>query len=149
MLPSNWFENSACKGCESGERVTGGIFCIMTQGLVPTGYQGCKAQNDFYDDQRKEEMGITLNEFAIELRKILCFRWLTLDFTGYITLWKLRPKYGEDFPRSGKTWRRGDDYIYGMCGYIFPKAISIKLNLEEYTDKNGAVDYSKCIVEVE
>lgn len=95
------------------------------------------------------ESRMTLTEFAVELKNILRFRWLTLDYTGYITLWNNRPKYTADWKGSEKTWQRGNDPLCGMSGYIFPKAIGIKLNLEEYTDKNGAVDYSKCIVEVE
>ena len=57
MLPSNWFENSACKGCSYGERITGGVFCYELQGLVPCGYQGCRAQNDYYDEMYKKEKG--------------------------------------------------------------------------------------------
>lgn len=148
MLPSNWYENSSCNGCNYGERITAGVFCYKLRGLVPCGYQGCKAQNDFYDDQRKEEMEITLNEFAAELRKTLRFRWLTLDYTGYITLWNNKPKYTADWKGGKKTWQRGNDPLCGMSGYIFPNAVGGALDLEEYADENGNIDYSKCIVEV-
>ena len=74
MLPSNWYDNSVCKGCEYGERITAGVFCNEIQGLVPVGNQGCKAQDDYYDEMRKKECGITLTDLAIELRKTLCFR---------------------------------------------------------------------------
>lgn len=92
---------------------------------------------------------MTLTELAKELRKSLRFKWLTLDHTGYVTLWKSRPRYA-DYPEgTGKIWYRGDSYIGGMCAHIFPNAINTALALEEYADKNGKIDYSKCIVEVE
>lgn len=92
---------------------------------------------------------MTLNELAKELRKVLRFKWLTLDHTGYITLWMGRPKYIEDWAGTRKTWCRGSDLIQGMCGYIFPNAINAVLDLEEYTSERYGIDYSKCIVEVE
>lgn len=55
MLPSNWFDNSFCKECCYGERVSSGIFCNMIQGLVPVGYSGCKAEDEFYEDLYKKE----------------------------------------------------------------------------------------------
>lgn len=96
---------------------------------------------------------MTLNEMAYELRKTLRFKWLALDYTGYITLWNARPKYCKEKYRedwtSEKMWRRGNDPINGICGYIFPYAINRNLDLSEYKDENGNIDYSKCIVEVE
>ena len=92
---------------------------------------------------------MTLNELAKEFRKVLRFKWLTLDRTGYITLWMGRPKYIEDWAGTRKTWCRGSDPIQGICGYIFPNAINAMLDLEEYTSERYGIDYSKCIVEVE
>lgn len=95
------------------------------------------------------ESRMTLTEFAVELKNILRFRWLTLDYTGYITLWNNKPKYTADWKGSKKTWQRGNDPLCGMSGYIFPNAVGGALDLEEYADENGNIDYSKCIVEVE
>lgn len=97
--------------------------------------------------EAKDKM--TLEELARGLRKIFRFRYLTLEHTGYISLWKNRPKYSEDFTGSGKTWRRGDDHICGLCAYLFPNSIDVELDLEEYEDADGNIDYSKFIVEVE
>lgn len=92
---------------------------------------------------------MTLTELACELRKILWFRWLALDYTGYISLWNSRPKYAANWQGSNKTWQRGKGMLSGMSGYIFPNAVGVALNLEEYTDESGEIDYSRCIVEVE
>ena len=92
---------------------------------------------------------MTLTELAHELRKVLRFRWLTLDYTGYVTLWMSRPRYIEDWSGTRKTWCRGNAPLQGMCGYIFPNAINEVLDLEEYTSERHGVDYGKCIVEVE
>lgn len=102
------------------------------------------------DDSSIDEVPnrMTLEELAQDLRKIFKFKYLTLEHTGYISLWKNRPKYSEDFTGSGKTWRRGDDHICGLCAYLFPNSIDVELDLEEYKDAEGNIDYSKCIVEV-
>lgn len=95
---------------------------------------------------------LTLTELAHELRKTLCFRWLTLDKSGYITLWKKRPKYEPyEYERNDEVWHISnyDNPLYGECGVIFPKTIKAKMNLEEYKNKRGGINYSKCIVEVE
>lgn len=92
---------------------------------------------------------MTLTELAYELRKTLRFKWLTLDHTGYVTLWMSRPKYKEDYEGGRKIWSKGNDPMQGICTYIFPNALNAKLDLEEYTDQVAGIDYSKCIVEVE
>lgn len=92
---------------------------------------------------------LTLTELARELKKIFKFRWLTLDYTGYITLWNKRPKYTAGWKESEKTWQRGNDPLCDMSGYIFPNAVGGALDLEEYADEHGEIDYSKCIVEMD
>ena len=91
---------------------------------------------------------LTLTELAHELRRLFRFKWLTVERTGYITLWKVRPKYFESEDEICKTWGRGDDQIGGMCVYIFPKATIRNLDLSEYAYESGDIDYSRCIVEV-
>ena len=144
MLPSNWFENSPCKGCECGERVTGGVFCVMTQDLVSVGYQGCKAQDDFYEEQYKRENGITLTELAKELRKLFRFKYLTVSEDWplpTIIMWGGKVEY------DGRGWNMIAPKSY--YGSFNVSALCSNLDLSEYTDENGNIDYSKCIVEVE
>ena len=141
MLPSNWFENSACKGCSYGERISGGVFCNEIQGLVPVGYQGCKAQNDYYDEMYKKENGITLTELAQELRKIFRFRYLTAEaqLGKIVALWTDKPFF------TGYGWCFTDEAkcVLDIRFHHIPV-----LDLSEYKNKNGFIDYSKCIVEV-
>lgn len=146
MLPSNWYGNSVCNGCEYGERVTGGVFCIMTQGLVPTGYQGCKAQNDYYNEMYKKGKGMTLTELARELRKLLNFGYVTLEGSlgdyYQLSLWQKKPKFID--------WCKSWSASYGGCvyGWLTTNCLSTELDLSEYVDADGNIDYSKCIVEV-
>ena len=155
MLPSNWFENSACKGCEYGERITGGVFCIMTQGLVPCGYQGCKAQNDFYDEMYKKEKGMTLTELARELRKIFDFKYLTCDMYEKIRMWRVRPEFrNQTSIFDCGSWRipRKQSHASREAALAekhgFGRSLVSPLDLSEYADEKGNIDYSKCIVEV-
>lgn len=147
MLPSNWFENSACKGCSYGERITGGVFCYELQGLVPCGYQGCKAQNDYCDEMYKKEKGITLAELACELRKIFIFKYLTVEFSnynGYFVTWDEKPNW------DGRYWCDEDGAVLSNAVFSFAGVdIVWEIDLSEYKDKAGEIDYSRCIVEVE
>lgn len=93
---------------------------------------------------------MTLTELANELRKLFKFRWLTackkmtggspvgLDlFTGS------RPEYTDD-----GYW--ANNYVVAGGSLVIPVALlSMYLDLSEYKDENGEIDYSKCIVEVE
>lgn len=148
MIPSNWYENSVCNGCEYGERVTGGVFCIETQGLVPTGYQGCKAQNDYYDKMYKNEKRITLSELALELRKTFNLDYLTAEHLSesYIRIWRGKPGWS----LCAESWYYGKDGAREIAGFFQQDLVADEqLDLSEYKDKNGDIDYSKCIVEVE
>ena len=92
---------------------------------------------------------MTLTELAHELRKLFKFRWLTackkmtggspvgLDlFTGS------RPEYTDD-----GYW--ANNYVVAGGSLVIPVALlSMYLDLSEYKDENGEIDYSKCIVEV-
>lgn len=145
MLPSNWYENSACNGCNYGERITAGVFCSELQELVPVGYVGCKAERDYYEEIDKMENGITLTELAHELRKIFKFKYLTMaDYKheGPVTIdiWSHKPYFRE----SDCTWN-GEGLIESKDLYD----LDCVLDLSEYADENINIDYSKCIVEVE
>lgn len=86
---------------------------------------------------------MTLTELAKKLRKILRFRWLTLDKSRYITLWNRKP-YWDEYD----SWSIGLD-ISHICYAVVPPAMCGSLDLSEYTGKNGRIVYSECIVEVE
>ena len=86
---------------------------------------------------------MTLTELAKKLRKILRFRWLTLDKSRYITLWNRKP-YWDEYD----SWSIGLD-ISHICYAVVPPAMYGSLDLSEYAGKNGHINYSKCIVEVE
>ena len=158
MLPSNWFENSSCKGCPYGERITGGVFCNELQGLVPVGYVGCKAEHAFYEEAYKKENGMTLTELAHELRKIFRFKYLAYgeEFRWGQVHYQLligdepfhlevRDEGGEGCPCIIHEWfGDGLGYLFDATEYLVPN-----LDLSEYADEHGEIDYSKCIVEVE
>ena len=149
-LLSNWFDSSPCKGCEYGERVTSGVYCAMTQGLVPTGYPGCKVEHDYYEEVCRKEVGITLKELAQELRKIIAFDCITVHKnwckSPLVLLWRGKPEYRSAQDIGGwvsdvdKSRPLGSLGVYSIIG---------GLSLSEYADENGEIDYSKCIVEVE
>ena len=92
---------------------------------------------------------MTLTELAHELRKLFNFRWLTYDRRGddwyVINLWKSKPVY-----EIGMWCPKRDiesDYPQSI-NRLFLKP-EIELDLSEYPDTYGQIDYSKCIVEVE
>ena len=89
---------------------------------------------------------MTLTELAHELRKVFKFKYLTKDPIGDIYCWDGKPVYDavESFWKSGS---RG-----GVTPVLetWPSSMTVKtLDLSEYKDENGEIDYSKCIVEVE
>lgn len=150
MTLKEWLDISPCKDCKYGECVTNGVFCVIKQELVPVGYYRCKVQYDFYEEQYKKEIGITLKESANELRKIFNFRWLTLDENNGIDLWMCfadndPPKFFDDF----FLWSTESPKTRVICSINFDKKIAaINLDLSEYKNEHGKIDYSKCIVEV-
>ena len=156
-LPSNWLDSSPCKGCGYGERVSAGVFCPMIQGIVPIGYQGCKAEHDHYEEVYRKEVGMTLKELAIELRKIFRFKYLAYGEMFYwgqchTVLWisyqpltlVVRDEGGEFSPCYIHEWEGGD-----IIETFAEEALECILDLSEYADECGKIDYSKCIVEVE
>lgn len=145
-LPSNWYDNSSCKGCVYGEHVTSGVFCNEIQGLVPVGYQGCKAEHDYYDEMYKRENGMTLTELAKKLRKIFRFKYLTVEiaiYNPYFCLWTERPYW------NGKYWGAKEDGQKHLVTDFLDFEIVESIDLSEYKEENGEIDYSRCIVEVE
>ena len=91
---------------------------------------------------------MTLNELARKLRKIFKFKYLTAQNTGvtrdclrlYIWETEQRPIYA-----NGNWWCREINRVQGIR---FTNEIKKSLDLSEYEDADGNIDYSKCIVEV-
>lgn len=91
---------------------------------------------------------LTLKELASELRKIFRFKYLTCDGCDEdrdYSIWLDKPEYTRD------GW-----LIFSAFGDAEPammlfesRNLAINLDLSEYADENGNIDYSKCIVEVE
>lgn len=88
----------------------------------------------------------TLTELAQKLRKIFDFRYLTVHKNWCrrpaIYMWSGEPIY--TCPNDIGGWTRAH------CVGSFEKDYTMMdLDLSEYEDENGSIDYSKCIVEVE
>ncbi len=86
---------------------------------------------------------LTLKELAHELRKIFKFSYLTVDDSRCICAWRgEKPRY----PEQGRYWT-GNSWEVSIVLETWAREVYI--NLSEYADENGDIDYSKCIVEVE
>ena len=88
---------------------------------------------------------LTLKELARELRKKCNFKYMTaesgLGDCSTAHLWSDKPYYD-----VAKTWICTKGRMYGwLASDVFP----FTLDLSEYRDADGNIDYSKCIVEVE
>lgn len=86
---------------------------------------------------------MTLKELAVELRKVIKFRYLAKDSVGTIYAYSgQKPEYSE----KDEFW---------MCNFSRTSVVfelwsyAVSLDLSEYMDDQGNIDYSKCIVEVE
>ena len=87
---------------------------------------------------------MTLKELAHGLRKIFRFKYLTASEDWplpTIILWGGKVEY------DGRGWNMIAPKSY--YGSFNVSALCTKLDLSEYRDENGTIDYSKCIVEVE
>lgn len=91
---------------------------------------------------------MTLQELANKLSEIYIFDYLTfdsdLDIGPRMIIWKGKPKW----QRSLK-WYPGKDFsAYAVAGMSNPYYMKVDIDLSEYADDKGNIDYSKCIVEV-
>ena len=89
---------------------------------------------------------LTLKELARELRKIFRFKYLTASKIRaeiYLLMFKTKP----EFVLAFKDWDRGKPI--GPCPIVASEDLRIDIDLSEYRDADGNIDYSKCIVEVE
>ena len=88
---------------------------------------------------------MTLKELARELRKLFKFKYLTAHRRGvelFLRMYAKEPSYFKTY----SVWGEAD-------AVFFPIAVSedlrVDIDLSEYKDADGNIDYSKCIVEVE
>ena len=87
---------------------------------------------------------LTLTELARKLRKIFRFKYLTCDGCDDqrdFCIWLDKPEY----TRDGWTRYSPSEVVSLFESYL----LAIQIDLSEYSDENGNIDYSKCIVEVE
>ena len=99
---------------------------------------------------------LTLTELAHELRKLFKFKYLAY---GEIFAWggcylvltigvlplklRVRDEGGEGVPCYIHEWTSD-----GVTNGFLPEDLAVSIDLSEYADENGFIDYSKCIVEV-
>ena len=109
---------------------------------------------DILDEIDTEPVGnseqLTLTELACELRKVFKFRYLTVspDFCGCpieIYCWmSIHPTYNA----KGRMWIISQEGSQTIVSSLEAWHLEKNLNLSEYADENGVIDYSRCIVEV-
>lgn len=106
----------------------------------------CRA-TEILDEVDTEPVGksdkMTLTELAQELRKIFKFRYLTVSEDWplpTIIMWGGKVEY------DGRGWNMIEPKSY--YGSFNVSSLCTKLDLSEYADENGVIDYSRCIVEV-
>lgn len=88
---------------------------------------------------------LTLRELARELRKLFRFKYLTVEiaiYNPYFCLWTERPYW------NGKYWGAKEDGQKHIVTDFLSFETVASIDLSEYADENGNIDYSKCIVEV-
>lgn len=92
---------------------------------------------------------LTFKELAHKLRKIFRFKYLTVspDICGCplkIFCWNIRPTYRAE----GRMWLTSMEGAPTIVTYLEAWHLEKSLDLSEYKDAGGNIDYSKCIVEV-
>ena len=93
---------------------------------------------------------LTLKELAREMRKLFKFKYLTVspDFCGCpieIYCWtSIRPTYNA----KGRMWIISQEGSQTIMSSFEAWHLEKSLDLSEYADESGEIDYSRCIVEV-
>ena len=87
---------------------------------------------------------LTLKELAREMRKVFIFDYVTIDDDGTITSWRGKPLYISTIG----VWDR-NAYLGSLDIFHTDISCTVDLDLSEYADESGEIDYSRCIVEVE
>lgn len=86
---------------------------------------------------------LTLMGLARELRKLFDFKYLTCDDYDQqidFCIWQDKPYF------TDHEWKT--DPPRAMSLLIEPDLLIASVDLSEYADESGAIDYSRCIVEV-
>lgn len=112
---------------------------------------------------------MTLNELAIELRKLFKFKYLTVQPTFYrdsyenideycgdaIELWDKKPRFLSDegfweeiFSDGEPTGRFGKEYLH-PDNLVSCLDLGLSKTIEEMLEDGDFSEYEKCIVEVE
>lgn len=92
------------------------------------------------DTWRQEEM--TLNELAKKMSEVIRFRYATASLSGGINFWTgHRPKFNE----LERWWDCNFSVTSLVCETWTPY---VDLDLSEYKDADGNIDFSRAIVEV-
>ena len=86
---------------------------------------------------------MTLKELAREMRKLFEFDYVTVDANESITFWVRKPLY---ISMCG-LWDR-NAYLDSWDIFNIDFSSAVNLDLSEYANENGEIDYSRCIVEV-
>ena len=86
---------------------------------------------------------LTLTELAREMRKLFEFDYVTVDANESITFWVRKPLY---ISMCG-LWER-NTYLNSWDIFDIDFSSAVNLDLSEYADESGEIDYSRCIVEV-
>lgn len=96
---------------------------------------------DAYYGKAVKRHKITLRELASELYNILPFDYLSAwELCGKLSISGLvRKPY-----HYGSGWNLESNVVF-----LFDIADPSRVDLSEYTDESGEIDYSKCVVEVE
>ena len=100
--------------------------------------------------ESKDKM--TLKELAHEMRKVFDFKYLTAYEAAVelikISLHRLKPKFNDP---GMINWPFGWVLMDSNDGSVnfYHDRLAINLDLSEYKNADGNIDYSKCIVEVE
>ena len=133
---------------EEAKKEIEGRIDLWRKGLlyVPDGLSLALAILNEVDTEPVVKDKMTLKELVQKLRQMFDFEYLTCEILSgcrvyVISLWNGKPRW-----RGGSWWWcDGCDLIVDIKLYMK----FIDLDLFEYNDADGIIDYSKCIVEVE
>lgn len=117
--------------------------CMLSQGLSLGLAEAAELLEEVVPVGKADKW--TLRTFAIELRKIFKFRYLTVEIpihNPYFCLWTEKPYW------NGEDWVAKEDGKKHLVTDFLAFELVEEVDFSEYADENGEIDYSKCIVEV-
>lgn len=127
------------------------IYCDDGSRGEVTAYENALSILKQIDTEPAQKDKMTLTELANELRKLFKFKYLTVSPK---TIWR-DDCIGLDifinkpwFSAKDRHWVDMEFFTRGML--VIPESLlEINLDLSEYKDENGEIDYSKSIVSME